>query len=275
MNSPDDKDVDDLLAGQSDLSRRYRASVASGSDEEPPADLDRAILAKARAAVQSTQGNVAPLPVRSRAKWAVPFALAASVLLTVVVVREGNQKVGVNGEVITGVLTEQSVAPSSASAVADTALAPASDERAEAVFAARDEGTQRSAQSQSVAPVVALSPPEALTRVPAPEVTITTAGPVVTQELTATSGLVPPPPAAPPPVRAAAAARAPAVQQASADAARPESEAAKSQRTPETWLEDVRKLRAAGEGVAADLELQRFLEAYPDYFTRNPDIARP
>jgi hypothetical protein len=38
MNSPDDdKDVDDLLAGQSDLSRRYRASTAAASGEEPPA----------------------------------------------------------------------------------------------------------------------------------------------------------------------------------------------------------------------------------------------
>jgi hypothetical protein len=34
-------------------------------------------------------------------------------------------------------------------------------------------------------------------------------------------------------------------------------------------------LRAAGQGAAADDELKRFLEAYPDYFTRNPGVARP
>lgn len=277
MNSPDDKDVDDLLAGTSDLSRRYHASAASGSDEEPPAELDQAILAKARAAVQSTQGNVAPLPVRSRAKWAVPFALAASVLLTFAVFREGNQQVGVNGDVTTGVLTEQSVAPPSAPVVADTAPAPTQEERAEPATADRDQVARRSAQARSVEPVVATSPPAVVSSVPAPEANTTAVGPVVTQELTATSGPVPPspPPAASPPVRAAVAARAPAVQQASADAARSESEAAKAQRTPEAWLDEVRKLRAAGQGVAADEELQRFLEAYPDYFARNPGIARP
>jgi hypothetical protein len=237
--------------------------------------LDRAILAKARAAVQSAPGNVAPLPVRSRAKWAVPFALAASVLLTFALFREGNQKVGVNGDVTTGVLTEQSVAPKSAPVVVGTVPAPVQADRAAAPAAVRDEDVRRSVQSQSVAPVVAASPPVVVTSVPAPEMAVSIAAPAVTQELAATTNSVSPPPAPSPPARAAAAARAPAVQQASADAVREEAEVAKAQRTPEAWLEDVRSLRAAGQGVAADEELQRFLAAYPDYFKENPAVARP
>ncbi len=276
MSSPgDDKDLEDLLAGRSDLSRRYRASNAVDSQEEPPAELDRAVLARARAAVQSTPGTVTPLRSRSRPQWVVPFALAASVLLTFAIFREGSQKVGVNGDVTTGVVTEQSVAPLSAPAVVATVPAQANEERAESEAVARDAVAQKSVQLQATAPVAAVSPPAAVTPTPAPEVAITTAVPAASGNLAINSIPVPPAPPAAPPASAAVAARAPAAQRASAELVRAESDAAKVERTPEAWLEDVRKLRAAGEGAAADEELKRFLEAYPDYFTKNPGIARP
>jgi hypothetical protein len=36
-------------------------------------------------------------------------------------------------------------------------------------------------------------------------------------------------------------------------------------RTPEAWLAEIERLRAAGETAAADRELVQFNKAYPDY----------
>ncbi|MEQ1581759.1 MAG: hypothetical protein ABL964_14305 [Steroidobacteraceae bacterium] len=277
MSTPDeDKDLEDLLAGRSDLSRRYRASSAAGSQEAPPADLDRAILAQARSAVASPSATVSPLPVRNRIRWAVPFALAASVLLTFAIFREGNKEVGVKGDVATGVVTEQSVAPASAPVVANAVSGPEQEDRAVPLAVTRDEVARKAVESRAAPPVVLVSPPAEMAPVPAPAITLATAAPAVSENLAVTSGAVAPaPPPAAPATSTAVAARAPAAQRASAELARAEADAAKVERTPESWLEDVRKLRAAGQGVAADEELQRFLAEYPDYFVKNPGVARP
>jgi hypothetical protein len=281
MSSPgDDQDLEDLLAGRSDLSRQYRASSAAGSHEEPPADLDRAILAQARAAVASPSATVSPLPVGNRLRWAVPFGLAASVLLTFAIFREGNKELGVVGEVATGVLTEQSVAPASVPLVADTVSAPEQEDRAEPVAVTRDEGARKAVESSAAPPVVLMTSPAERVPVRAPEATVATAATAVSENLAESSEAVvpaPPPATAPaaPPANAAVAARAPAAPRTSAAFARAETDAAKVQRTPEAWIEDVRKLRAAGQGIAAEEELQRFLAAYPDYFVKNPGVARP
>lgn len=276
MSSPeDDKDVDDLLAGRSDLSQRYRASNAGDSQQGPSAELDRAILAQARAAVASPSATVSPLPVRNRVRWAVPFALAASVLLTFAIFREGSNDAGVIGDVTTGFMTEQSVAPRSAPAEVTPDAARVNAERAESESAARDEAAQKSVDLQATAPV-AVSPPAAVTPALAPEVTIATAEPPAANgNLAISPEATSPPPPASPVESAAMTARAPAAQRASAELARAESGAAKAERTPEAWLEDVRKLRADGQGAAADEELRRFLVSYPDYFTKNPTVARP
>ncbi len=275
MSAPgDDQDLNEFLSGQSDLSRRYRSSRPEGAPEEPPPDLDRAILAQARAAV-AAPSTTTPMPVRKRLQWAVPFALAASVLLTVAIFREAGKEVGVNGSVTTGVLTEQSVAPATAPAVVAAVPESIEEDRAEAVAATRDEVAQKAAELQAAAPVAVASPPPVAVPVPSADVSMAAAAPAATENLAAAPGIVAPVPAAAPPASVVAAARAPAAQRASAEAARTEAEPAGPQRTPERWVEDVRRLRAAGQGAAADEELKRFLEAYPDYFTRNPGVARP
>lgn len=269
MSSPDDKDLEDLLAGQSDVSRRYRASKSLDSPEEPPAELDRAILAKARAAVDAHPATVSALPVRNRVRWAVPFALAASVLLTVAIYREGNDKVGVTGDVTPGVVTEQAAAPLSAPVEVASVPEALHEEGVDAVAVTRDEVAQKAVAARAAAPVAATPP----------EVAVTTAEPAATANVAITSMPSPSPPPPPPPAApapsAAMAARAPAAVRATAESVRAEADAAKVERTPEAWLEAVRKLRAGGQGAAADEELKRFLEQYPDYFTRNPAVARP
>lgn len=76
----DDRLLDDYLRGDSPLSRAYRET----GREEPPAHLDAAILAQAKAAVGAR---------RRKPRWFMPLSLAATVVLSVGVVllmsREG------------------------------------------------------------------------------------------------------------------------------------------------------------------------------------------
>jgi hypothetical protein len=75
VNQPD-RELESYLAGDSPLSRRYRAA----SRETPPSELDAAVLAAARAAVVH-----AP---RRRARWQLPLAAAATVVLGVSLVSQ-------------------------------------------------------------------------------------------------------------------------------------------------------------------------------------------
>lgn len=70
MTEPDDRELDQYLAGQHRLSQRYREATQS---EQPPPELDDAILGAARAAT--------PAKRRSVRRWAVPFGLAASLMI--------------------------------------------------------------------------------------------------------------------------------------------------------------------------------------------------
>lgn len=67
---PDDRELDQYLAGKHPLTARYRA--AKGSDTPPP-ELDAAILSAARTAT--------PRRRRSVRRWAVPVGLAASLMV--------------------------------------------------------------------------------------------------------------------------------------------------------------------------------------------------
>lgn len=76
----DDRLLDEYLRGDSPLSRAYRET----GREEPPAHVDAAILAQAKAAVGAR---------RSKPRWFMPLSLAATVVLSIGVVlllsREG------------------------------------------------------------------------------------------------------------------------------------------------------------------------------------------
>ena len=81
----DDKDLETFLSGGSALSRRYRDLA----QEEPPAHVDKAILASARWAVGADGGNAGRTRARPRAQrrsfmqWGAPLAMAAVVVLAV------------------------------------------------------------------------------------------------------------------------------------------------------------------------------------------------
>lgn len=67
---PDDRDLEQYLAGKHPLSARYRAAKVA---DAPPPELDAAILAAARSAT--------PRRRRSVRRWAVPVGLAASLMI--------------------------------------------------------------------------------------------------------------------------------------------------------------------------------------------------
>jgi hypothetical protein len=279
MSAPGNDDLGAFLEGRSDLSRRYRAAAGN---EEPPAGVSEAILAKARAAVEP-----APVPARRRRSplpWAVPFGLAATVLLTFALFRESPQDAGFP-RVENGVVTEQA-ASTGAPADADAALresspvplsvpAPTRQERADSV-AKVNEGAAREPAAVSAAPPAAPPPPVTLEAEAVASVATTVAPAVVPPAAEPSGGnRAESPAAASPPASVARAASAPAALRAQADGGSPDLGAAKATRTPEAWLGEIRKLRAAGQSGPADEELKRFLEAYPGYFERNPAITRP
>lgn len=70
----DDRLLDEYLRGDSPLSRVYRET----GKEEPPAHVDAAILAQAKAAITTHRGG--------KPRWLMPLSLAATVVLSVGVV---------------------------------------------------------------------------------------------------------------------------------------------------------------------------------------------
>ncbi len=82
MNTPPD-DLDSLLARREPLFR------GSGTSEplEPPAEIDRLVLARARAALRAAGNDEAPRPAFFTLRpWAMPLGLAATLLFALAVV---------------------------------------------------------------------------------------------------------------------------------------------------------------------------------------------
>ena len=74
--TPSDDTLEEYLAGDSPLSRRYRES----NDEAPPAEIDARIIAAAREQAGEPP-PVFPVPVPPR-RWFVPLSVAATVVLS-------------------------------------------------------------------------------------------------------------------------------------------------------------------------------------------------
>ncbi len=84
LGPDDDRELDDFLAGRSELSRLYRDDAAN---VRAPAALDAAVLAAAQTAAAVT-GK--PMTRRWR-RWRLPLSLAASMLVGIGVLREARQ----------------------------------------------------------------------------------------------------------------------------------------------------------------------------------------
>lgn len=287
MSAPDpnlDKHVDDLLAGRSELSRRYRA----GSTEQPPAALDQRVLTQAAAAV-GKDARIAPVPTRSRARWMVPFAVAATVLLSFAVFREAG--------VGTGVVLREEVAPASLPVPVEALQEQEQPEPQQAQLmedrsAARERRSVDEAGNAEAAKVLAdaAPPPPVPTSVSPPQI-VTPPVALQPSEITVAVSEAPAtnavqgmtiqrsPPAAParasPETVEVEANRERRTPMAAPLAVAPPATESVAPASPDDWLRDIRTLREAGRNEDADAALESFLKAYPDYFDRNPGVARP
>ena len=273
-----------------EIARRYRALAT----EEPGAALDAAILAKSRRAVGARPGGFR--------RWGPPLSIAAVlVLASGLVIRMQAEKPGIETSAPVRQEPAAPAAPASIAAeppatAADVAqplekAAPAASPRSKVVQPRRTEEEKR-VQREVAAPPSARDV-ESVQRY-APDPDRAPASPM-RESLQSAPVSTPPPPApyspaaapqrapmqlnvAPPAAAGAAAANAPAEDAARASAAPAPAQAAKEMRlkresqertivptTPESLLDRIAELRAAGRDDEADRALEDFRRAYPGY----------
>lgn len=237
------------------LSRLYREAAG----EEPSEAIDRAILAAARA-------EAAPVQPRKRAwwqTWAGPASVAATVVLTVtltLMVQQEQEHAFIEAPPSKGEAADSAVKPASPPPAVKQEAAPREAERVVGATRQAQEAAEaapapkplaRETKAEPAAPAGALAP-----RAPMAE----------PAELAA-----PAKPAAVMRQQAAPAADAVELRARSAPL-RKEAVGAAPARTPEQWLEDIRRLKQQGKDKEAAEALADFRKAYPDF--RLPDDLR-
>jgi hypothetical protein len=263
----DIKALDEYLKGGSDISQRYREL---GREDVPP-DLDRRVLAEARAAVADGRA------VRSRSwlRWSAPVALAASVVLVVAVVIESPvqdetlaiQPAQERQEALPlpRVVIEPPAA-SVSSAVPPSAPPPASAAKAETKRADRAPVVEevlvnaQPSREQSFA-----TTPVAVDRTAGLEDSSAEASASELQEVSVTGAR-----------QRRSAGRTAGPRNTISGAAfekRPAADADAEQSDPAKWLEEIRDLRRAGKTAEADAAWKRFREAFPDFPVAQDDVA--
>ena len=267
MNTPPD-DIDARLARREPLFRR-----ASAAPLEPPAEIDRIVLARARAALRDTGGDEAPRPSFFTLRpWVMPLGLAATMVFALaVVVRLGPGACApaTRAETETDLRRDAPAATAAVSTPAAAADAPlaaptepkpaaapkagkgVSEERMVArasMEAAREaESSNTEAAEMPAAGRVQASPPApAALAAPAPPPPAAALGDASADTLAKASG--------------GAALNLPASQ---ATAVR--SEVPDFQANPELWYRKIVELRSKGERRAADREWRALKARYPDF----------
>lgn len=211
------------------VSDLYRAT----HDIEPPAWLDEKILAAARTAVASPSTSATPRSRRRGARfWAIPVALAATVIMAVGIVRLARE---------TGEWAPQSLEMpmNQASSLAEPA--------AEADTASSDQRALGSAKQQPAAmpPLPAPAPPAApATHIMRSAPAIQEEGEPIPEERRKQNIFQ----------------TRPAMQDEDAGIHRQQAD-----RSPEEWLADITKLQRQGRSAEAQANLEAFRRRYPNY----------
>jgi len=241
------------------ISALYRETRAVGS----PAWLDGQILAAAHAAVESRQTPAKPSVKRRLTRWTVPLALAATVVLTVGVVRMVRE----SGEFDAPLQSE----------TARPAAKPAAD--ADALGVGRAERSLAYPLPEAAPPVAPAAPAAPVSSVESVTSPPTPASPAQLGDERSPAPSSAPATASPaPPAKPAARKRetmAPAEREQDSEtevapAAQEERKAGGvsnrlSRRSPEQWLQEIAELRRRGRTAEADASLAEFRRRYPDY----------
>lgn len=223
---------------------------------DPPAWLDRGILDAARSAVAPRP----PSRLKPRnSRWRVPLALAATVVLTVGVLRMADEA----GEfrLYSAPVPAQSKAESAAGAekpaLGNTLPLPA------------DRGRSASSEVSSRAAVLSAEVPASAPAIPSQD--------AIKEEMLSGSLAQPAVPAAAAPAAApakpaASQPQAPVFEAKKADRLKqsapmesPARRELRADRSPEQWLEDINQLRRQGRTAEADARLAEFRRRYPDH----------
>jgi hypothetical protein len=240
MSEPRDHELEEHLAGRSEVSRLYRQAGA----DEPPPELDSKIKAAARRALATR-----------RPRWMLPLSAAAVVMLSVGVLLRMQQEGVTPMPAEPGVMQAPAATfplppeptPAAAESAADAAMAPAPPSAEPAPEARARESEADNAQPFPAAPASSAPHQEKSRAYSADEA----AGALRSEESEIT-------PAAPP--AAASQSREKTESRRSMPAA-----AADAERTAENWIEHIRRLRAEGRMEEASQELKAFRERYPDH----------
>ncbi len=305
MSDPIDiKALDEYLKGCSDISQRYREL---GGDAVPP-DLDRRVLAEARAAVAG--GGTARS--RSWLRWSAPVALAASVVLVVAVVIESPvqdetlaiQPVSEESAQARQLEPEPQSVPEQPLAAEPPSVRPAAPPPASASKVERKRADNAPVVEEVLVNAqVAREQSFATTPVAGESVAIDSAEPQLAAERPAPAMRTQTTSARDEADRTAGLEDSSAKANASTDLqevavtgarqrrtqgrtagprntisgsafeTRPAADADAEQSDPAKWLEEIRELRRAGKTVEADAAWERFREAFPDFPVAQDDLA--
>jgi hypothetical protein len=247
----EDRELDDFLARRSALHRR----LADRDHAEPSTDLDRLVLDRAREAID-VRSNA---PLYRAPRWALPVALAATVVLAFAVVLNFG-RLHHDRAYPTSVAAQELSAP-----VADTAAESQFSPSAPALAKAEPAETVampsevKSASDKERAAVTASTAPSA-----APPVMASNAAVPAPMESRPARAIAP----------AMARARGEVAEEvqatASGDAVAPTALAAAkpidsktNHADPKAWMREIQQLRAAGRTAEADRELAEFRRAFP------------
>jgi hypothetical protein len=240
---------------------------------EPPEELDRIVLARARDALATPT----PQPMYHKARWAMPLGLAATILIAFTLVLNIDDRRAASP-------ASQASGASTARLQVPAAAPPPQLPRRAAPEAAERQGFEESKRVAARAAPPAEHGPDAAETTDRPPPTLTARAAAnrnvgagsddasaeasapgelaARREPTVASSRTPLPAA--PASDAAFAAKA---------AAAPASPDAGTHASPEAWLREIDRLRAAGRHDEADRELEAFRRAYPAHPTYS--VAQP
>jgi hypothetical protein len=216
---PHDREFEDFL-------RRRRPLFRGGDDHslEPPAELDRVVLRQAREAIQEDE----PQRLYHAPRWGAPLAIAATLVLGLTFVfKAGMTTTDVRPQVAIEEIAQRTDLP------AAVAPAPAAAASSPATAPAETPAVSGAAPTRGAPPTAAAAPPA---QAPA----------LVSEEEARRHAPSPPPPLIGSPTSTA---RDTVADSAAAPAWRQDSRA---------WLEEIERLRAAGNVAQADAELAEY-----------------
>lgn len=281
MNTPPD-DIDDWLERREPLFPRS----PSAERLEPPSDIDRVVLAKARAALRNGRGSEDQRPAFfTLSQWSLPLGLAATLLLAIAVVVRVNPGAPVAASDIAENTDKLDLPPPAASVAAPDVAAQGLPEEAsrEAVAPARGRAAGPESTPQEQTRELRRSSPAMAASKAAPNdevAVLPEAAPAVPPGLAATPMVAASSTPATEAAAAGAVAAAPApVPSASASVARVTDAVASSESAnasaavqaealrldPLRWYRHVVALREQGRATDAEREWRALKKRFPDF----------